>query len=378
MAIAGNTQHLRVKSYFASTVKAALEQAYQELGPDALLLKTREAPPEARHLGACEAVLGVAAEACVTQSGPAAPAAGDHSRQPQSSALEDALTEWKAFMRTLPAHTSNSHVEDALVEAGVAPEIAREIDQAVRQRAGRGPVVQMPRTAGAVRPNVETLASETAGELARRLDVCSGVGRVAALVGPPGTGKTTTLVKLAVREGLRTGRCTRLISADTQRIGGAEQLRTFAAILGAPFQAVESTAALAQAIDAAPPGDLILIDTPGYSDALQQELGSDLADFLSRRQDIDTHLVLTASTHPAVLRKSVERHRVYRPSRLLFTRLDEVESLASVYCEAVRQQIPLSYFGVGQLIPEDLEAASKERVTESLVRRLPTDLQAVA
>ena len=44
----------------------------------------------------------------------------------------------------------------------------------------------------------------------------------------------------------------RLISADNLRIGGADQLRTYAAILGVPFQAVESTVALAQAIDAAP------------------------------------------------------------------------------------------------------------------------------
>ena len=68
------------------------------------------------------------------------------------------------------------------------------------------------------------------------------LGRVTALVGPPGTGKTTTLVKLAdlVRNG--GGRAVRLISADTQRIGGAEQLRTYAAILGVPFQSVESTA----------------------------------------------------------------------------------------------------------------------------------------
>jgi flagellar biosynthesis GTPase FlhF len=40
--------------------------------------------------------------------------------------------------------------------------------------------------------------------------------------------------------------------------------------------------------------------------------------------------------------------------------------------------MPLSYFSLGQLIPEDLEAANKERVTESLVSKLPANLQAVA
>ena len=372
MAIAANTQHLHVKSFFAATAKEALERARQELGPDALLLKTREAPPEARHLGACEVVLGTARE---TGARPPKSVAGDGAVSPQHGAIEDALVQLNAFMRTLPAPARDGGVEKALREAGIVPEMARQIAQAVRQRASRGPVVQMARPGGV---RWAATASDIAAEIASRLEVRSGIGRVTALVGPPGAGKTTTLVKLAVLEGLRAGRSTRLISADTQRIGGAEQLRAFAAILGVSFLAVESGAALGQAIDAAPCCDLVLIDTPGYGPVLQSELGGDLADFLSRRQDIDTHLVLTASTQLSVLRKLVDLHRIYRPSKLLFTRLDEAESLASVYCEAIQQQMPLSYFGLGQLIPEDLEAASKERVAESLVRQLPEDLQAVA
>lgn len=375
MAIAGNAQHLHVKSFFAATVKEALDQAHQELGADALLLKTREAPPEARHLGIYEVVLGVAREtgAKEPESG-----AGSHSSSPQSGAIEDALVQLKAFMRTLPDPSGNTRVEEALLEAGMVPELARQIDQAVQQRMKRGSVVQMTRPGGVGRRNTETLAAETAAEIASRMEVRPGLSRVTALVGPPGAGKTTTLVKLAVLEGLRAGRTTRLISADTQRISGADQLRTFAAILGVSFRAVESTAALAQAIEAVPSCDLVLIDTPGYGKVLQSELGRDLADFLARRQDIDTHLVLTASTQTSVLQKLVESYRAYRPSKLLFTRLDEVESLASVYCEAVTQQMPLSYFSLGQLIPEDLEAASTERITESLVSKLPANLQAVA
>ena len=58
MAISGNTTTTYVKSFFAATVKEALEQAHKELGPDALLLNAREAPPEARHLGGLRSGLG--------------------------------------------------------------------------------------------------------------------------------------------------------------------------------------------------------------------------------------------------------------------------------------------------------------------------------
>src|ERR1019366_8392691 len=55
-------QKLFVKSYFASSVDEGMAQARADLGPDALLLNTREAPPEARHLGEYEVVFGVASD----------------------------------------------------------------------------------------------------------------------------------------------------------------------------------------------------------------------------------------------------------------------------------------------------------------------------
>jgi flagellar biosynthesis protein FlhF len=161
-------------------------------------------------------------------------------------------------------------------------------------------------------------------------------------------------------------------------VGGADQLRTFASILGVAFQAVESTASLAQAIDTAPSDALLLIDTPGYSTTMLGELGSELVSFLASRQDIDTHLVLTASMRPSSLRTVAGAYARFQPAKLLFTRLDETSSYATAYCEAVRQALPLSFFANGQDIPEDLEPADKKKVSESLVRQLPRFLQAVA
>ena len=107
--------------------------------------------------------------------------------------------------------------------------------------------IAQPRPA-AIR-TIANLLPDAAEEISASFSVCPEIGRFTALVGPPGSGKTTTLVKLAITQGLARGRAVRLISADTSRIGGAEHLRAYAAILGVPFQAVESTAALAQALE---------------------------------------------------------------------------------------------------------------------------------
>jgi flagellar biosynthesis protein FlhF len=141
---------------------------------------------------------------------------------------------------------------------------------------------------------------------------------------------------------------------------------------------VESTLGLAQAIDSAPANTWLLIDTPGFSAAMQEELGGDLAQFLGRRQDIDTHLVLTASMERADLRNVTDRFQPFGAGKLIFTRLDETTSSATIFCEAARTQKPLSFFCHGQSVPEDLQPATKDHVIDSLVRQLPEAFQAVA
>ena len=174
------------------------------------------------------------------------------------------------------------------------------------------------------------------------------------------------------------GRAVRLISADAQRIAASEQLRIYAAILEFRFRAAESVSALAQAVDSAPANAILLIDTPGISPALFEGPGTELAYFFRQRQDIDVHVVLTASTGRIDLEKAANRFAVFRPAASIFTRLDETDSLGSVFCEAVPHGTPVSYFCDGQLIPENIENAGAERLTESLVRQLPRLLQSAA
>jgi hypothetical protein len=62
MPNAEKSGNLYVKSFFAVSVPAAMEQARRELGADALLLNSRPSPPEARHLGEYEVVFGTLPE----------------------------------------------------------------------------------------------------------------------------------------------------------------------------------------------------------------------------------------------------------------------------------------------------------------------------
>jgi flagellar biosynthesis protein FlhF len=156
-----------------------------------------------------------------------------------------------------------------------------------------------------------------------------------------------------------------ILSVDTNRVAAAEQLRSYAAILGVGFQVLDTTRSLEQALEAHQHKDLIFIDTPGYSSA-DIDNAADLAPFLSSHLEIDTHLVLAASTKSADLTHAVDRFEIFRPSKLLFTKVDETGTFGPVFSEAVRTGKPISFLTTGQQIPEDLEAATKDHIVDRL------------
>ena len=69
----------------------------------------------------------------------------------------------------------------------------------------------------------------------------------------------------------------------------------------------------------------------------------------------------------ADLSRVVDTYEIFRPRRLIFTKLDETGSFGPILNEAVRTGKPLSFFTNGQRIPEDLEAVTKSRLTELIL-----------
>jgi flagellar biosynthesis protein FlhF len=97
----------------------------------------------------------------------------------------------------------------------------------------------------------------------------------------------------------------------------------------------------------------------------------DLARFLSTRPDIATHLVLTASMKSADLLHVAERFEIFRPSSLLFTRLDETACFGTAFSLSVRQAKAISFLGTGQEIPDDVAPATPERILSLLWPQAP-------
>ena len=64
------------------------------------------------------------------------------------------------------------------------------------------------------------------------------------------------------------------------------------------------------------------------------------------------------------------RYEPLRPTRLLFTKLDETSTYGPILSTLARVKKPLSYLGTGQEVPEALELATSRRVAD-LILPLP-------
>jgi flagellar biosynthesis protein FlhF len=360
---------MKIKSYFSATVESAMAKARQELGPDAMLVNSRKAPPESGHPGQYEVVFGL------VESRSAAPETVSQGRDRLSTDVAELKKELEAMRRALTrsafappewlsAAPDLSDAYAVLTANEVAPELAREIMHGAEARASKSELPEAGRAQIYQRALVDEVQSRFIAQPG--LGRADSTPRITALVGPPGAGKTTTLVKLAVHYGLAARRPVMLLSMDTYRIAAAEQLRAYAAILGVGVEVLGTVTALAQALQENSGKDLILIDTPGLSHGdIGGESGdaSLLARFLRSRADIDTQLAIPASMKPADATRMVDAYAVFQPQRLLFTRMDETSSFGPILNEATRTRKPVSFLTNGQRIPEDIEEATAGRIT---------------
>jgi flagellar biosynthesis protein FlhF len=135
---------------------------------------------------------------------------------------------------------------------------------------------------------------------------------------------------------------------------------------GITFTSVESLADLPKLVGDARKKECVLIDTPGFS-AHEQAAAAELAAVLASCGDVDIHLVAPAYMRARDLRNSIERYRVFQASKLLITRLDETETLGTVFSEAARAGLALSFLSHGPRIPEDMRPAT----VEDLLKMVP-------
>jgi flagellar biosynthesis protein FlhF len=404
---------MKIKRYTAASMRAALALVRAEQGPDAVILSSRRGDDGIEVIAAVDYDEALFADAKRQPSAPIiavpaivpAPTARVEQpvQAPSAPATAAVTTRAAAALRPAAAARPASNTARPSVTAGPAPRAdAAEYGAMQRELVGlrrllenglagmtwndkrlREPLrarVLEELTAMDIAPDVALTLAELTPQsttldnpshiplalLAKHLPIVNDTtcvaGGIAAVVGPTGAGKTTTIAKLAARWCMQHGsQDLALVSTDSYRIGAREQLMTYARILGAPMHAANGAKELARVLERLKDKKLILIDTAGMGPR-DVRLTEQLAALKYGAARARVLLALPAQAEGQALDEIVCAFVRVKPSACILTKVDEAASLGPVISTVLRHKLKIAYICNGQRVPEDLHASHLKRI----------------
>ena len=187
-------------------------------------------------------------------------------------------------------------------------------------------------------------------------------------IGPTGVGKTTTIAKIASVMKLAKKSKVALITSDTYRIAAVEQLKIYSNILGIPLKVVYAAEEMEKVREDLRGFDLVLVDTAGRSHNNQGQK-EDLNNILKTVPDSDKEifLVLSATTKYKDLVKIANTYSEICKYNLIFTKLDETDTIGNIFNMHILTGAPLSYTTCGQNVPNDIGKIDAQKIAKQLL-----------
>jgi flagellar biosynthesis protein FlhF len=195
--------------------------------------------------------------------------------------------------------------------------------------------------------------------------------KVIMLVGPTGVGKTTSIAKLAARYSYLMEKRYKvgLVVLDTYRIGAVEQLMQYARMMKLGIETVVDPPEFSGALNSLRYCDYILIDTMGSSpydknkiEKIYECLNSNTTEF-----SVEVILVMPTSIKYEDLKATYDNFEPLDVDTMMFTKLDETRGFGNIFSLVYETKKPISYFSVGQEVPEDLVVANSDFLVECLL-----------
>ena len=372
---------MKVKTYRAPTLAEALAEVKNDLGREAVIIQTRRLR-QGGFLGMMATeIVEVTAAVDNTPTKTSKPVMTD---PPEAKPLTKETDDAKILALQLELASMRKSLESVLENRPSGKKPANEFPseqkvsflQEWARKNDLDPVAADALFYGI--PNIHSLSSEMfQARLRERLTAhfqdVAGINvrpaycKVAALIGPTGVGKTTTVAKLAANFALKEKFRVALVTADTYRIAAVEQLKTYADLIGIPIEVVYTPQELRSALYRHQDKQLVLIDTAGRSPANQPQM-AELEALLAVDDNIEKHLVLSATTKFTDCLQAVQRFQPSKPQKYLFTKLDEASNLGTIFNLMFHAPKTMSYVTTGQNVPDDIELADSNRLTTLMLR----------
>ncbi len=274
---------------------------------------------------------------------PAAPAANISG---ELSALKDMIEDrfnMLAWLGTSRNNPLQSNLMLKLIRAGYSPALVRSVLE--RLPAESGPAYAVRWVMDVLSRNLKATESMTG--------ICDE-GGVVALIGATGVGKTTTAAKLAAQCVKQYGaNSVGLITLDTYRVAGYEQLRAYGRMMGVVAHLAHDRAALKDLLTLLSGKRLVVIDTAGLGQ--KDPRIQDMLEVLEM-PTIKKMLVLNASSHGDTLDDVLTSFKAKALHGVVLSKVDEAVKLGPALDALIRHQVVLRGVANGQRVPEDWAA----------------------
>lgn len=259
------------------------------------------------------------------------------------SALKDMIEERFNTLAWLGSSKQNpiqSNLMLKMIRAGYSPAMARAVLDRVPVDAGAPEAFRW--LMDVITRNLK-VSAPTAG-------LCDE-GGVVSLIGATGVGKTTTAAKLAAQCVKQYGAASvGMITLDTYRVSGYEQLRTYGRMLGVVAHLAHDRAALKDLLNLLSGKRLVIIDTAGLGQRDQRI--QDMLDVLDMPK-VKKVLVLNAGSQGDTLDETLTSFKASALHGVVLSKVDEAVKLGPALDALIRHQVTLRGVANGQRVPED-------------------------
>lgn len=185
------------------------------------------------------------------------------------------------------------------------------------------------------------------------------------LVGPPGAGKTAAVAKLATRV-LAVGYEALLISVDSERCGGAEQLRAMADRLGTPFETATTLKDLLHLTkQARQAGQCVFVDAAAASPMQPSEMRA--TERLVQEIGLEPIVCMPADMRYEDLEDLARAFGEIGTKRAILTRFDLTKRRASVAFALHKADMALAQISATPFITGGIALASAHRLASLLL-----------
>lgn len=385
---------MKMRTFRASTMREAMNQVKQALGPEAVILNSRELRTGRDPLVEITAANDPEPEVSSVTTPIMSVATDDMEANwymPDPEVLRGMQTEMAEMRRELARLRSQRTVSarsnqqwDHLMEE--LKELGRVMGAKAQPARGEATGALLNRlVAGGVEHTLaRALVTQVCGEWADTAQQTRAAAAaiqeaftpappvwdrdqrtVAAFVGPTGVGKTTTLAKIAAHASWRYGMNVALVAADTYRIAGVEQLQHYADLLGVPCTIATGREELGCAIERYNGKDLVLVDTAGRNPWRDDGLAE--TDALLCGLPIERHLCVSATVQGSDLSRMVERYGQSGVRSLIVTKVDEARQLGGVLSSVWGTDYQIAHVTTGQEVPGDIETPNPSQLCQAVL-----------